>query len=134
MQIDYCYDRRPEAAEIARLYDAARLVRPTGDLKRIQKMYAGSTVVWSAWDCNRLGGILRGCNDGGYDGYVCDLAVDPDYQKQGIGRELLTRVAAHYGPEVQWVLRASKLATNYYEHIGWKKIENGWYWPRQEWR
>ena len=134
MPIDYFYDRRPEAAEIARLYDAARLVRPTGDLKRIQKMYAGSTVVWSAWDGSRLVGILRGWTDGGYDGYVCDLAVDPDYQKQGIGRELLTRVAAHYGPEVQWVLRASKLATNYYEHIGWKKIENGWYWPRKEWR
>src|SRR5437588_8251372 len=75
MQIDYCYDRRPEAAEIARLYDAARLVRPTGDLKRIQKMYAGSTVVWSAWDGSRLVGILRGWTDGGYDGYVCDLAV-----------------------------------------------------------
>ena len=66
----------------------------------------------------RLVGILRGWTDGAYDGYVCDLAVDPSHQKQGIGEELLARVAAHYGPHVQWILRASKIATGYYQHLG----------------
>jgi GNAT superfamily N-acetyltransferase len=60
--------------------------------------------------------------------------VHPDYQKQGIGRELLARVAAHYGDQVQWVLRASPIAANYYEHIGWKKIENGWFLERRAWK
>ena len=73
MSIEYRNDLRPEIAEIIRLYDAAQLVRPTRDARRIQKMYAGATLVWSAWDGNRLVGILRGWTDGGYDGYVCDL-------------------------------------------------------------
>ena len=40
-------------------------------------MYEGSNVVWTAWDGARQVGILRGWTDGAYDGYVCDLAIDP---------------------------------------------------------
>lgn len=82
----------------------------------------------------RLVGILRGWTDGAYDGYVCDLAVDPGCQKQGIGRELLARLISHYGSQVQWVLRASKIAARYYEHLGWQAIENGWSWARESWK
>ena len=135
MPIEYRQDRLPSAAEIIRLYDAAPLYRPTKDADRIQRMYEGSNVVWTAWDMAepgnaRLVGILRGWTDGAYDGYVCDLAVDPACQKQGIGRELLDRLTAHYGPHVQWVLRASKIAAQYYEHLGWHPITNGWSWAR----
>ena len=97
MPIAYHHDRRPSASEIVRLYDAAPLYRPTKDADRIQRMYEGSNVIWTAWETAadpgsgnaRLVGILRGWTDGAYDGYVCDLAVDSDFQKQGIGRELL---------------------------------------------
>ena len=132
MPITYRHDLRPDAAAIAQLYDAAGLIRPTKDLDRIHRMYEGSNIIWTAWDGSGMVGILRGWTDGAYDGYVCDLAVHPDYQKQGIGRELLARVAAHYGRDVQWVLRASKIAAKYYEHIGWKFVENGWFLPRQD--
>jgi ribosomal protein S18 acetylase RimI-like enzyme len=142
MPIAYRHDSRPSAVEIIRLYDAAPLYRPTKDADRIQRMYEESNVVWTAWEADdasdlgnaRLVGILRGWTDGAYDGYVCDLAVDPGFQKQGIGRELLTRVTAHYGPQVQWVLRASKIAARYYEHLGWQAIENGWSWSRVSWK
>ena len=30
-------------------------------------------------------------------------------------------------------LRASKIAAQYYEHLGWQKIENGWFVPREAW-
>jgi ribosomal protein S18 acetylase RimI-like enzyme len=139
MPIEYRHDRIPSVAEIVRLYDAAPLFRPTKDTDRIRRMYEGSNVVWTAWDTAeagnaRLVGILRGWTDGAYDGYVCDLAVDPGCQNQGIGRELLARVTEHYGPQVQWVLRASKIAAQYYEHLGWKAIENGWSWARESWK
>jgi GNAT superfamily N-acetyltransferase len=94
-------------------------------------MYAGSNVVFTAWDDNKLVGILRGWTDGAYDGYVCDLAIAPEYQKRGVGRELL-RMAVTLNPRIQWVLRASKIAAEYYAHVGWQRIENGWAWPRSE--
>lgn len=129
MAIRYAADERPDARRVAALYTAAQLRRPVEDADRIARTYAGSPVVLSAWDGPRLIGILRGWTDGAYDGYVCDLAVDPDYQKQGVGRELLRRCVSQ-SPEVQWVLRASVIAADYYEHLGWTRIENGWVWTR----
>lgn len=94
-------------------------------------MYATSNVVLTAWDNETLAGILRGWTDFAYDGYVCDLAVAPEFQKLGVGRELLLQ-ATDLNPRIQWVLRASKIASEYYAHLGWQKIENGWFWPRVE--
>ncbi len=124
-------DSRPCANVIADLYRRSPLYRPVDDVARIAAMYLGSNIVITAWDGDKLIGILRGWTDGAYDGYVCDLAVDPDYQKQGIGRELLEKVIEQ-SPRIQWVLRASKIAAEYYIHLGWEKIENGWMWVRKE--
>ena len=127
--IEYTFALRPSAFRIAALYDAAALKRPTGDVSRIASLYAASNVVVCALDGDALVGILRGWTDGAFDGYVCDLAVDPSRQKQGVGRKLLDLACAS-NPEIQWVLRASAIAAGYYEHLGWQRIENGWFRPR----
>jgi ribosomal protein S18 acetylase RimI-like enzyme len=127
--LSYRSDSRPDVQIIAELYKAAPLNRPVDDPDRIRKMYENSNLVLTAWDGQRLAGILRGWLDGAYDGYICDLAVHPDYQKQGVGAKLL-ELAREGQPEVQWVLTASRIATEYYQHVGWQKIENGWKWPR----
>jgi GNAT superfamily N-acetyltransferase len=129
-ELTYRRDTRPPASTVAELYKAAGLNRPVHDLDRLQRVYDGSTVVVTAWEGQRLVGILRGWSDGAYDGYVCDLAVHPDHQRRGVGRALLD-ACAEGNPEVQWVLRASLVATHYYEHLGWARIENGWYLARQ---
>jgi GNAT superfamily N-acetyltransferase len=129
--IAYRDDIKPDAQIIADLYRDASLIRPVDDVVRIRRMYQGSNLVLTAWDGDRLVGVLRGWIDGAFDGYVCDLAVHPDFQKHGIGAELL-KLAREGRPEVQWVLRASKIAATYYEHIGWKEIENGWFWAREK--
>jgi GNAT superfamily N-acetyltransferase len=129
--ITYRDDFLPPIKSIAALYRAAPLNRPIDDPQRIARMYSGSNIVHTAWDGDRLTGILRGWTDGGFDGYVCDLAVDPEYQKHGIGKELLRRVVAS-NRQVQFVLRASKIAREYYRHVGWQSIENGWFVPREE--
>jgi GNAT superfamily N-acetyltransferase len=130
MNITYSSERRPEAGLIAGLYRRSPLYRPVDDLPRIAQMYAGSNLVLTAWDGETLVAILRGWTDGAFDGYVCDLAVDPEYQKAGIGRALLQR-ALEKDPRIQWVLRAAPIAKDYYQHIGWQKIENGWFVPRK---
>lgn len=128
-EVVYRHDRRPNAALIAELYRSAPLNRPVDDVPRIAAFYAGSNVIITAWAGERLVGILRGWTDGAYDGYVCDLAIAPDMQKAGVGRGLLNELQS-FGPKVQWILRASKIAENYYAHVGWQKIENGWFLPR----
>jgi ribosomal protein S18 acetylase RimI-like enzyme len=127
----------PDPKAIAALYDAAKLRRPTSDLDRLKRMFQGSNVVLTVWeerdgnDAQRLVALLRGWTDYAYDGYVCDLAVHPDFQKHGLGKDLLNRAQSLGRPDVQWVLQASIIAENYYEHIGWQKIDNGWKLPRE---
>jgi ribosomal protein S18 acetylase RimI-like enzyme len=128
--ITYRDDVVPPVEAICALYAAAPLNRPIADRARIEQMYALSNVVHSAWEGDRLAGVLRGWTDGAFDGYVCDLAIDPTYQKLGIGKEMLRRVVSNH-PKVQFVLRASQIARDYYRHVGWTAIENGWFVPRQ---
>ncbi len=128
--IEYREGFVPPIDAICSLYRASPLNRPIADPPRIARMYAASNIVHSAWDGERLAGILRGWTDGGFDGYVCDLAVAPEYQKLGIGKELLRR-CVESNRQVQFVLRASQIARDYYKHVGWQAIENGWYVPRE---
>ena len=128
--ITYRTDVRPSAAALAELFRAALLNRPLDDLARIERMYQASNLVVTAWAGERLAGVLRGWTDGAFDGYICDLAVHPEFQKSGVGSALLDQARADR-PQVQFVLRASQIAREYYQHLGWQRIENGWFWPRQ---
>jgi GNAT superfamily N-acetyltransferase len=128
--IEYRDDGRPDTATIIALYRAAGLARPIDDPARIARMYAGANLILSAWDDGRLVGIMRAWTDDGFLSYIADLAVHPDYQRRGIGKELLERARAT-SPEVTFILNAAPEAADYYRHIGWTKIENGWLWRRE---
>lgn len=134
-RLNYASDTVPSPEAIAALYDAAQLRRPTADLDRLKRMFQGSNIVLTCWDeaaePPRLAGLLRGWTDYAYDGYVCDLAVHPEYQRRGIGEELLRRVKSIGAPEVQWLLLASVIAKGYYAHVGWEAVANAWKWPRE---
>jgi predicted N-acetyltransferase YhbS len=55
---------------------------------------------------------------------LSDLAVDREYQKQGIGAELVHRVKAIIGDECSLVLLSAPGAMEYYPKIGFKKVDN----------
>ncbi len=130
VQIEYREGVLPEPAVVAALYRVAGLVRPVDDLGRIGRMYASANLVLTAWVGERLVGALRAWNDGGFLAYIADLAVDPDYQRLGIGRELLRR-AVTSDPEVTFLLHAAPAATEYYPRIGWQPVPSSWRWPRE---
>lgn len=50
-----------------------------------------STYVVSAWKGDRLVGLARGLSDDVSIFYLQDILVHPDHQRQGIGRQLLSR-------------------------------------------
>ena len=124
----------PDAEMAQILYDAAGLKRPTDDLDRLRRMMEGSNILLTCYEeagsRSRLVGLLRGWTDYAYNGYICDLAVHPDYQRHGIGKELLERALTLGVPEVMWILRAAPMAKDYYAHLGWQKVEDGWMRPR----
>ncbi len=127
--ITVTHDRRPDLEAIRILYAASPLRRPIGDLDRLRRMFEHANVVISAWDGERLVGLLRGWTDFAFDGYVCDLAIHPGFQGQGLGRRLLDE-AAGLGPDIHWILLASPIAKDYYGHLGWRLLPNAWELPR----
>ena len=63
--------------------------RPLEDEKRVAAMLHHADLLITAWDGERLVGVARSVTDFAYCCYLSDLAVDEQYQKQGIGLQLI---------------------------------------------
>jgi N-acetylglutamate synthase-like GNAT family acetyltransferase len=56
---------------------------------------------------------------------LCDLAVEPDVQRSGVGRALLAELMVRCeGTEL--VLRDSDLSSSFYRYLGFRRVENAW--------
>jgi predicted N-acetyltransferase YhbS len=109
------------------LYRASTLGerRPVDERGRMERMLREANLVITAWDGARLAGIARSFTDFAYATYVSDLAVRLDYQKKGIGKELLRRTQAA-APEAYLVLLAAPKAVDYYPRIGFRAHPSAW--------
>lgn len=73
-----------------------------------------------AWDGDRLVGFARAVTDGYFRAYIEDVVVHPDYQRQGIGRQLLTRLLDELAQiDVISLFCQTELAP-FYERLGFK--------------
>ena len=104
--------------------------RPVDDRERVARMLAGANLILTARHAGRLVGVSRAITDFSYCVYLSDLAVDVDYQRQGIGQELLRRTHAAAGPETMLILLAAPAAASYYPHIGLQPHGSCWIVPR----
>ena len=78
----------------------------------------------------RLVGVSRAVTDFCYCTYLSDLAVDRQYQRQGIGRELIRQTHEAAGLNTTLILLAAPLARTYYPHIGMHSHDSCWIIPR----
>ena len=124
--IEYRENQPLEPVEIARVFEASGISRPTKDIPRIARMFANANVVISAWDGARLIGISRALTDYSYCCYLSDLAVDAAYQKHGIGRELIRRTQSIIGDEVSLILMSAPSAMAYYPKVGFALADNAY--------
>ena len=113
------------AARIATLYRRAPLLRPTGDREAIERMYASSQLVISAWQDDRLVGLARVLTDGVLYALLADLAVEPDVQGLGIGKRLIEEMQSRL-KGVELILRDSDISSGFYQRLGFARVENAW--------
>lgn len=124
--IEYHENQPLEPSDIARLFEASGISRPTQDIPRIRQMFTNANVVISAWDGTRLIGVSRALTDYSYCCYLSDLAVDVAYQKHGIGRELIRRTQSIIGDEVSLILMSAPGALSYYPKVGFALADNAY--------
>ena len=77
--------------------------------------------VFSAWDKNRLVGLICSFDDGYLNAYIQYLLVDPKYQREGIGHKLMAALMDRYRNLKNISLLSYKESINFYEALGFKK-------------
>ncbi len=121
----YSRDRQPTPTQVAALYRSAALARPVDDLPRLTNMLRGANLLITAWDGELLVGLARTLTDFCYCAYLSDLAVRAEYQRQGIGRRLLTLTKEAVGEESMLLLLSVPTALAYYPTVGMTAVNNG---------
>jgi ribosomal protein S18 acetylase RimI-like enzyme len=106
--------------------------RPMADEECLVGMINNSNLIISAWDEENLIGISRCITDFHYCCYLSDLAVDKDYQSQGIGKELQIQTQKQLGPKCKLILISAPAANSYYQQIGFTNNERCWVLNRDE--
>lgn len=79
--------------------------------------------VYSAWDGDKLVGLISVMDDGIMNAYVHYLLVDPEYQGLSIGKELVSRVKDYYKDYMRICVIAYDTAIEFYKRCGFEVSE-----------
>lgn len=80
--------------------------------------------VFSAWDGEKLVGLVSAMDDGVMTAYVHYLLVNPEYQDRKIGRTLMDMIKEKYKDYLRITLASYNDQIHFYENCGFKKSEN----------
>jgi ribosomal protein S18 acetylase RimI-like enzyme len=113
--------------EVAGVYHASGLGerRPMADTGRFADMVRNANLIVVARVAERMIGVARSMTDGAYVTYLSDIAVDREFQRQGIGRDLI-RATQQAAPRAKIVLLSAPAAAGYYPHIGFVQHNSAW--------
>jgi ribosomal protein S18 acetylase RimI-like enzyme len=128
MAIDYRANAAISVEAAIDLYRRSTLGerRPVDRPDIFEGMLKHANLLISAWHGDRLVGIARSLTDFTYVAYLADLAVDADYQRQGIGKRLIEETRSRLGKECMIVLLAAPKANDYYAKLGFEHNPRAW--------
>jgi len=127
MSINYAIEPALSAADLSGVFKRSGIRRPVDDLPRLQQMIEKADLIIAARDGARLIGVARSLTDFCFACYLSDLAVDEQYQRQGIGKELVRQTRAAIGEQTMLLLIAAPEAMEYYGKIGFEKMDRAWW-------
>lgn len=92
---------------------------------KLVKAMQNSTHVISAWDNDELIGLVRAIDDGETIAFIHYLLVNPKYQGQHIGDELMRRILENFKDilYVKFIPSAPK-TINFYKRYGFQEYDN----------
>jgi len=104
------------------LYEVADLGKR--DPERLHTAFTNSFRVFTCWDGETLCGAGRMLSDGAIQSAIFDIAVLPEYQRQGIGRKIMEALQAE-APDTRFMLTSSFSAVEFYRKLGYRKHKTG---------
>ena len=131
MPFEYQTEPHLTAAELADVFRRSGIRRPAHDLPRLAQMIERADLIITARDQGRpdrpLVGVARSLSDFCFATYLSDLAVDRQYQRQGIGKELVRRTRDAVSDSTVLLLIAAPEAEDYYGKIGFEPMDRAWW-------
>jgi ribosomal protein S18 acetylase RimI-like enzyme len=132
MPIDYRVEPALTAVEFADVFVRSGIRRPTDDLPRLQQMIDKADLLITARDNGRVIGVARSLTDFCFACYLSDLAVDKQYQRKGVGKELVRQTRVAVGDTTVLLLISAPEAMDYYGKIGFEKMDRAWWINRKQ--
>lgn len=123
MNIEYKDVHRFTCEELKRLFLSVEWSSGHFPEKLVVAMQNFNTV-FSAWDGDKLVGMICVMDDGIMNAYVHYLLVDPDYQGKTIGRTLVNMVKEKYKDYMRIVVVAYNDELPFYQACGFEKSKN----------
>ncbi|MDM7549245.1 GNAT family N-acetyltransferase [Lacticaseibacillus paracasei] len=93
-------DQKPTMPEVLALYKSVGWSMYTRAPARLERALTHSLTVLSAYEGKQLVGLIRAVGDGETILFIQDLLVLPEYQRRGIGKQLIEALLARF-PEVR---------------------------------
>jgi GNAT superfamily N-acetyltransferase len=113
-------------SELVALYSAVGWSAYTADPATLGAAVRGSSFVVAARDGDRLVGLARVVSDDASICYLQDLLVEPEHQREGIGRRLVQAVLDRYPHVRQKVLVTDDDPAQraFYEALGYREVRD----------
>ena len=123
MAIRYLHSKKLEASNIRDLFLSVNWSLGNKPDK-LQRAFSHSDKVVTAWDGEKLVGLINTIADGSLTAFIPYLLVNPDYQKQGIGKNLVNMIVSEYECYERIVLLTEEDAVDFYTRFGFFDARN----------
>ena len=113
--------------DLTKLYNSVGWFAYTNTRVNLMAAVENSLMVVSAWADNQLVGLVRVVGDGETIIFIQDILVDPKFQSQQVGTELMNRVLSQYPAVRQKVLLTEEApdVRHFYEKFGFRSADQG---------
>ncbi len=107
-------------AELSKLY----LIAPLGQKSPpdLQVSFSNSMFKCFVYDADKLIAAGRALADGVDCSYICDVAVHPDYQGKGLGKQVVTKLVEFSKNHRKIILYAAVGKEPFYRKLGFKRM------------
>lgn len=121
MDITYSSEHCPNDSELKELFSTVEW-QVSRHIDRLSAaMYKYDNLI-TAWDGARLVGLVCSLDDGAVTAYINYLIIHPDYQRMGIGKELMRRILNEYRDFMRVELIADAGAAEFYDKLDFGAI------------
>jgi len=121
MQFEWYYTQTNiDWEELSNLYKIA----PLGDknANALKTVFSNSLFKCFVFNENKLIGAGRALADGLDCSYICDIAIHPDFQGVGLGKEIINKLKEFSCEHKKIILYANPGKEGFYKKLGFKRM------------